>query len=117
MSSSRDRWAAVLAEQAASGMSIGRFCQCHRIARSTFQFWRRRLRHEGQPAAALPCKDAFVEAVVSESHSALLLQDSSLLPIVELRCGRRVAVPRRFDSDDLARLVRLLESLDREDRA
>jgi hypothetical protein len=57
---------------------------------------------------------AFVEAIVPASAS--VSASAPAVPIVELRCGRRVAVPRGFDADDLARLLRLVESLDGEAR-
>ena len=117
MTSSHDHRIAVLAEQAASGLSILQFCRRRGIALSTFHSWRSRLHGRrrrsdrgrgGDPRAA----DAFVEAIVPAPASA----SAPSVPIVELRCGRRVAVPRDFDADDLARLLRLVESLDREAR-
>lgn len=127
MTSSHDHRIAVLAEQAASGLSILQFCRRRGIALSTFHSWRSRLhdrrrrsdrgrggggRGESRTAAA------FVEAIVpaSASASASVSASAPAVPIVELRCGRRVAVPRGFDADDLARLLRLVESLDGEAR-
>jgi transposase-like protein len=122
MTSSHDHRIAVLAEQAASGLSILQFCRRRGIALSTFHSWRSRLHDrrrrsdrgrvggggESRTAAA------FVEAIVPASASVSASAPS--VPIVELRCGRRVAVPRGFDADDLARLLRLVESLDGEAR-
>jgi transposase-like protein len=42
MTSSRDHRAAILAEQAASGLSIVQFCRRRGIALSTFHSWRSR---------------------------------------------------------------------------
>jgi hypothetical protein len=103
MTSSRDHWAAALAEQESSGLSIVRFCKRRGIALSTFHSWRSRLRRFAS---------SFVEAIVPASGPA----SAPSVPIVELRCGRRVAVPSGFDAHDLARLLRLVESLDREER-
>jgi hypothetical protein len=117
MTSSRDEWIAVLAEQEASGVSILQFCRRRGIAVSTFHSWRSRLRGRpragghgggGDPRTA----DVFVEAIVAASAS--VSASAPAVPIVELRCGRRVAVPPDFDADDLARLLRLVESLDGE---
>lgn len=124
MTSSHDHRIAVLAEQAASGLSILQFCRRRGIALSTFHSWRSRLhdrrrrsdrgrgggggRGESRTAAA------FVEAIVPASAS--VSASAPAVPIVELRCGRRVAVPPDFDADDLARLLRLVESLDGEAR-
>ncbi len=125
MTSSHDHRIAVLAEQAASGLSILQFCRRRGIALSTFHSWRSRLQGRrrrrdrdrgggGDPRTAA----SFVEAIVpaSASASASVSASAPAVPIVELRCGRRVAVPRDFDADDLARLLRLVESLDGEAR-
>lgn len=117
MTSSHDHRVAVLAEQEASGLSILQFCRRRGIAVSTFHSWRSRLRGRpragghgggGDPRTA----DAFVEAIVPAPASV----SAPSVPIVELRCGRRVAVPWDFDADGLARLLRLVESLDGEAR-
>jgi hypothetical protein len=113
MTSSRDHRIAVLAEQEASELSSLQFCRRRGIAVSTFHSWRTRLR--GRPRAGGRggggdpwTADAFVEAIVPAPASV----SAPSVPIVELRRGRRVAVPRGFDADDLARLLRLVESLD-----
>jgi len=106
MISSPDRWTSILADFSSSRLTIGRFCQRRGLAVSTFHHWRRHLRDPGESTSH---DVSFIEAVVTESRPELLRPAD---PIVELRCGRRVAVPRAFDGDDLVRLVRLLESLD-----
>ncbi len=59
------RWAALIAQQQASGMSIDAFCRRHQLPASTFFAWRRKLSepnasmfveltHEAEPASAAP---------------------------------------------------------------
>ncbi len=109
-----DRWASLIEDFAASGLTVERFCEHRDIAASSFYAWKRRL---GDRAPLARRKPAFVEAVVGPVAPAL----GSAAPIIELGCGRRISVPQGFDEATLARLVVLLErlavTLDRGDRA
>jgi hypothetical protein len=105
MNSRHARWAALVSEFETSGLTTTKFCEQRDVGVSTLYKWRRRLA-EGLPAA--PCGPAFVEAVADRIASPF----GSPMPIVELRCGRRVWIPHAFDEATLARLVILLERLD-----
>jgi hypothetical protein len=101
------RWAALIADFASSGLTIDRYCEHRGVAVSSFYSWKRRL---GDCSSIDRRRPAFVEAVVDDHHPACASGCSA--PVVELRCGRRIAVPQGFDEATLARLVVLLERLD-----
>lgn len=98
------RWAALVDEFEASGLTVAKFCEQRSIGVSSFYGWKRCLSGD---FPAPPCAPAFVEAVADPVASSF-----GSAPIVELRCGRRVAVPQNFDETMLARLVLLLERID-----
>lgn len=106
MNSRQSRWAALVDDFASSGLTVHRFCERRGVAASSFYAWKRRLRGKAPVAQRGP---AFVEAVVDD-YPACASRGSA--PVVELCCGRRIAVPQGFDEATFARLVVLLERLD-----
>jgi hypothetical protein len=102
MPTPHDRWTAILRDFDSSGLTATRFCARRRLARSTFHRWRKRLGHRTSPA--------FIEALPPTSKS-----DAASTLTVELRCGLHVSVSDGFDDLTLARVIRLLERIDRLD--
>jgi len=112
MKSHQDRWTVLIDDFASSGLTVHRFCVQRGIAVSSFHAWKRRLREIALTARR---QLAFVEAVVDGDHDHLhdpASASGAAAPVVELRRGRRIAVPQGFDEATLARLILLLERLD-----
>ena len=99
MPTPHDRWTAILRDFDSSGLTAARFCARHRLSRSTFHRWRKRLGRRATPT--------FIEAL-----PPVPAPDASSTLTVELRCGRRVSVPDGFDDLTLARTILLLERID-----
>lgn len=80
-----ERWAALIAQQQASGMSIDAFCRRHHLAASTFFVWRRKLGEQETPT--------FVE-LTREAEPAAGSAIELVLPggvVVHVRSGFDVA--------------------------
>lgn len=83
---SEAEWRQVIARFEASGLSVARFCQGERIAKSSFVRWRQELARTGRPAAAfveLPAPDA-----AGDPSSAAVALELSLPGGVVLRWMR-----------------------------
>jgi transposase-like protein len=103
-------WRAELARQAASGLSVRRFCQERGLSEPSFYAWRRTLQERDQ--AALP---AFLPVVVASQASASPTTESAALPsseriTIELRGGRIVQLPETMATERLVALLRALEA-------
>ena len=97
------RWARIIQQQAASGLSITEFCRRRELAQPTFFVWRRRLRVGVDTDRASP---AFVELKVAGQDARE--GDAGTLELV-LPGGRRVMVRRGFDRQTLLELMAALE--------
>lgn len=99
-----DWYAAALADQAASGMSVADYAGHLGVSVPTLYQWRRRIGATKREVAAGGTK--LVEVTLARSASA-----SADGLVVRVCSGRRsIEVPRGFDDDDLRRLVTALES-------
>ena len=54
-------WRALLARQAASGLSVASFCARERVSAASFYQWRSRLGGEATAAPAASAREAFVD--------------------------------------------------------
>ena len=98
----------MLEAQVASGLSVSEYARQIGVSAPTLYQWRRRLaeqatarRSEGECAARL------VEVVLGGELRRI---EPERCLVVRLGRDRRVEVPPGFDSDDLRRLVAVLES-------
>lgn len=100
-------YAAALAEQASSGVSVADFAEELGVTATTLYQWRRRLAagsHHRRQAPSAPI--GLVEVTVDRDVTA-----SDVEPfVVRLGPHRGIEVPRAFDESDLRRLVAVLES-------
>lgn len=117
MTSIHDRWAALVEDFDASGLTVLGFCERRGVSAASFYRWRRLLRADrGRPSGSA----SFVEAVVRRAgpgHAESTEPADQSAPIVELGRRFRVAVPPGFDETTVARLVLLLERLGASDSA
>lgn len=104
-------YGAALAAQERSGLSVTQYAQQIGVNPTTLYQWRKRLGPAGEraPAAATPATPQhLVEVVVGRERYTASAEGPCA--VVRLRTGQAVEVPRGFDSDDMRRLVTLLES-------
>lgn len=99
--SGREYWRRVLKEWSSSGLSQRGFCEDRGISLSSFCYWRRRLRVEGEEVSPSP----FIPV---EVRGGTMLPQPTPFE-VRLRNGIRIRVPADFESDSLLRLIGLLE--------
>lgn len=114
MTSSHDRWAAIVEDFDASGLTVLGFCEHRGVSAASFYRWRRLLRAD---RLSRPGPASFVEAVVRRAGTGHLESTEpadGAAPVVELGRRFRVAVPPGFDETTVARLLLLLERLGHE---
>jgi len=100
-------YAAALAEQESSGVSVAEFADVLGVTATTLYQWRRRLAagsHRQSQARSDPM--GLVEVTVDHDVTA---NDAAPF-VVRLGPDRGIEVPRSFDESDLRRLVAVLES-------
>lgn len=98
-------YSSLLEQQAASGLSVYQFAERAGMSPWTLYEWRRRLSGstDSGPEAAAP---KLVEVAITRSEPVTVAW-----MVVRLGDGRRsITVPPGFDSDELRRLVAVLES-------
>ncbi len=97
-------YAAILSNQAASGLSVAEYAGELGVTASTLYQWRRRI--SAQDGAEEPRSVGLVEVRVTDCSSS-----SSATPfVVRLGDGCSIEVPSGFDDAELKRLIRTLES-------
>lgn len=114
----RARWARIIAEQRASGMTVARFCEARGIASSSFFPWKRRLAQGAQAGGVGSSTTAvFVEAKVPAASAPADAPDAEGDRrggvggiAIELVRGRRVLVGRGFDRQLLRDVIEALEA-------
>lgn len=96
------RWRGTVSAWRASGLSVREYCRRHRVAESSFHFWRRELR-EREAASSPP---AFVPVTILPNAEPAV---SSATRAVEVRCpsGHVVSLPNA----DIATLRHLFAAL------
>ena len=100
-------YAAALAEQESSGVSVAEFAEVLGVTATTLYQWRRRLAagsHRQRQAGPAPI--GLVEVTVDRDVTA---GDADPF-VVRLGSDRGIEVPRSFDESDLRRLIAVLES-------
>ena len=99
-------YAAALEDQAGSGLSMADYADELGVTAATLYQWRRRLSADDAAEFETPGSLGLVEVAIEGRPSA-----GAVGPIVvRLGHGRCVELPRRFDDDDLIRLLEILES-------
>ncbi len=97
-------YAAMLADQSSSGLSIIAYAKKRGMSAPTLYLWRRRLKaQEGIQMDAI--HPGLVEVVLKGNRGGLTQPF-----VVRLRGDRSLEVPLGFDDDELLRLVQALES-------
>ena len=91
-------WREQVERQAASGLSVRRFCQEGGLSEASFYAWRRTLRLRGCEAQA-----AFVPVVIASPPMSGRF-------VVELRGGRKLYLPNSLTTAQVVALVRGLEA-------
>jgi hypothetical protein len=70
--SRHQEWSALLAEQAASGLSVTEFCRQNKVTRESFYHWRKKLKSgESSPGESSPGEPEFKEPTVAEFFAKL----------------------------------------------
>ena len=103
-------WRGEIARQAASGLSVRRFCQERELSAPSFYAWRRTQQERDQ--AAVP---AFVPVLLTPRASESPASESAALPsseriTIELRGGRIVQLPETMATERLVALLHALEA-------
>ncbi len=103
----RDRlatwYAAALAQQVKSGLSVAAFATELGVTPATLYQWKRRLSSAAEPQKASEELPGLVRVRVRESEAQLTGGPNAL--VVRLGRGRAIEVPLGFDADDVARLI------------
>ena len=105
-------YSAALAAQKRSGLTLEEYARQLGVTATTLYQWRRRLSGGGGGRSGSKATEPgprLVELVVNRAD-AKTAGDLAMCAIVRLGGSRSIEVPRGFDSDDLRRLVTLLES-------
>ena len=95
-------WRRVVEGHAGSGMSIRAYCAKCRVKEPGFYWWRAELARRDTPKA----KTAFVPVVVKTPAASDRVEGITM----ELRGGRVLRLPSSMAMDNLASLVRAIES-------
>ena len=98
-------YAGALEVQSSSGLSMAEFADEIGVSVATLYQWKRRLSPDDHAEFETPRSLGLVEVSLPGRP-----QTESGPVVVRLSSGRYLEVPRRFDDDDLIRLVQLLES-------
>ena len=97
----REHWRALLAEQQASGRSVGAFCRARRLPQSTFYTWRARLAAEHERPAFVELRPVGRSTPSGEAAIELALAN-----------GGRVLVRPGFDPQTLRDVLGVLDGRD-----
>lgn len=89
----KEKWQELFNEWKQSGLTRAAFCRKHKLAVSTFDYWRRRIRERSRS------KSELVKVSVNQpsKHNTKL--------ILELPGGIRLDIPSDYCSDHLKRLI------------
>ena len=98
----RERWARIIQEQRASGLSVAAFCDARSMPSSSLFAWKRKLADAGEAAGV------FVEAKVDGLDARAGTAAGGVA--VELGHGVRVVVARGFDRGLLREVIQALRS-------
>lgn len=103
----REQWAALLSEYAASGQSQRGFCAARGIGQSSLRYWKRRLEQEGTTQDGPTGRGTRLVPIKLVADTPVRI-DSAL--VVVLHGGIRVQIARDFDAPTLARVLASLEA-------
>ena len=95
----RESWIRLFEEWLSSGSSQRCFCERRGISFSTFCYWRRRLRGEGEVRS----QPSFIPVEIKPLHQSIRPSHYE----VRLKDGVRIRVPSDFESESLSRLIDL----------
>lgn len=91
----QQHWAAVIASQKQSGLTVTAFCQRHEINPATFYYWTKKLRQQHEPQRLHP--------VVVEEHSEAEHTVTLFLPN-----GLRAELPARLSTAQIRHWIEAL---------
>lgn len=98
MAARRERWARIVSETEASGLSLRAYCRQHEVRESHFYHWRRILEAEGRKSASKAPERAFV-LVKAPERSGRGSEGAALELVLER--GWRLRIPRGVDEATL----------------
>lgn len=101
-SGAEGRWRSLIAAQERSGLGVAEFAARRGLSAATLYWWRSRIRRSERSEPQL----VPIEIIAREPDRACAPSGHFE---VELRGGRRVRVPPRFDASELTRLIAALE--------
>lgn len=106
------QWTQVLQERNASGLSIREYCRREQIKECVYYYWQRKLREGACQELALQSGPATSAGMVAGGWVACTSQENKASGRIIIEIGAyRVAVESGFDSETLAKVCRMLESL------
>ena len=98
------RWREIIQRQAASGLSIRRFCQQEQLREPAFYAWRRTIRNRERAGQLTASEPDFVPATVTSQPP------NGASMVLELAGGLVLRLPESITADRLAELVHALQS-------
>jgi hypothetical protein len=105
------RWSEVIREQQASGQTQRAFCEARGLNVGTFAWWKRKLRlassggeRRRSPRRRRGHKPGFVEIRLSDQTVTNRYE-------ITLSRGRTIRVPGGFDTEELGRLIAVVEGV------
>lgn len=105
MAARRERWARIVSEAEASGLSLRAYCQQHEVRESQFYHWRRILEAEGRKAGPKAPERAFVLVKAAERSGPG--SEGAALELV-LERGWCLRIPRGVDEATLRCVLTVL---------
>lgn len=96
----RDFWENHVAQWRASGLSQVEYCRIHRLSVKSFQYWQRKSRSNDT-------RPVLVEVPIPRPVPIPVLPPAAQLCLV-IDQRYRIEIPKRFDSEDLERVIRVL---------
>jgi len=99
-------WRQLIEQWQRSGLTVGAFCQCHRLAVSSFYAWRRTIVQRDRLTLPSPTPEPVTFLPVHVRHDEAPTQPPLDLVLADGRCLR---IPHGFDPAHLRRVLRALE--------
>ena len=103
----QQRWRELLAEQAASPLSVRSFCRERQLGEAAFYAWRKTIRTRDGLIAPANQEPAFVPVTLTAEPP----RENEVAPLVlELTTGQRLRIPNTISAARLAELLLALEA-------
>jgi transposase-like protein len=108
---SAEEWQKLLAELAASGEEVDRFCRRHRLHPPTLRWWRWQLagRHLAAADSPSPAASSGPQFAEIRWHEPIVTAEAPVGFELRWSDGLTLRIPREFDEGALRRLLAVLE--------